>query len=83
MKRIILFFALLLPLLAWGQDATEPVQQGINWVDAIIELWIPITTIIAWFLYRLIPTKRADIIMTVINWLVTLIPDNKKGGGKH
>jgi len=49
-----------------------------NW-GVIFAFLVPV----AWALVRLTPTKWDDRILKVIIKVIELIPDNKKGGGKH
>lgn len=64
-----------------------PETNGDIWdviINIISDNWGFILSGLTYILYRFIPTKRADIIISLISWLWnTLIPDRKKGGGKH
>ena len=45
---------------------------------------IPMIVSIAWIIVRLTPTKKDDNILRIIVKIIdVIIPDNKKGGGKH
>lgn len=53
-------------------------------LDIVSNNWELILSGLAYILYRFIPTKKADIIISLISWLWnTLLPDRKKGGGTH
>jgi len=71
---------------AFGQDTTVVNQSG-SVFDSIFgfisDNWPLISGILCYILYRLIPTKNADVVMRLLTWAVSLIPDNKKGGGKY
>ncbi len=54
-----------------------------NWLSLILDNWEYITAILMYVLYRIIPTAKADFIKKTIDWIWGLIPDRKKGGGKH
>ena len=53
-------------------------------MDFIIEHWPSISAILGAILLRLIPTeKNYDIISKILKLLDLVIPNLKKGGGKH
>ena len=49
-----------------------------NWYSILIGL-VPVV----WIVVRLTPTEKDDKIWGFIAKMINMIPDNKKGGGKH
>jgi hypothetical protein len=53
-------------------------------ISFLTENWVWILPAITWLVHRLIPTEKADRIITIIKWIFDkLIPDRKAKGGKH
>lgn len=53
-------------------------------VSFLAENWVWILPALTWLIHRLVPTEKADRIISVIKWIFDkLIPDRKKAGGKH
>ena len=84
---LILAALLIMSANAFSQDTAVVSTDSTSFLDGIIAFisdnWGVIAGILTYILYRLIPTGKADVIMKVISWLISLIPDNKKGGGKY
>ena len=84
-KYLVLIMFIVVSFAAFGQVDSVTVKQSssLNWFDFMVDNWVSISTILLYIVYRLVPTKQADFIKAVIDWLWNIIPDNKKGGGKH
>ena len=53
-------------------------------IDFLVQNWVWLLPGLTWLLHRIIPTEKADRIITIIKWIFDkLIPDRKKQGGKH
>jgi len=85
MKRIVLLFSLLIvSLIAIAQGETVQPEAASKVLDLFSEIWPLVAPFILWVIYRLVPTKSADVIWKVLTWLIdTFIPDRKSGGGTH
>lgn len=68
-----------------GVSATPDKQTLLESVmNFLIENWVWLLPGLTWLLHRIIPTEKADRIITIIKWIFDkLIPDRKKQGGKH
>ena len=54
-----------------------------NMFNYIVDNWTTLSPIVigaAWFIVRLTPTEKDN---DFLKWLLELIPNFKKGGGKH
>lgn len=69
-----------MPALAETVAEVEKESFFMEFLTANIEA---ISIVVTWLVVRLVPTKWKDPILMVINWLISLIPDKKSGGGKH
>jgi len=86
MKKL-LFFIMAIVLFSFGisaQDISIEADKEANvYLQFLFENYEYIVPVLIWLVYRFVPTKQSDIIVKAINWLISLIPDKKKGGGTH
>ena len=53
-------------------------------MNFLIENWVWLLPGLTWLLHRFIPTEKADRIISIVKWIFDkIVPDRKKGGGKH
>lgn len=87
MKKLFLFLIMmvvfLIPSLAQEAEVAIEAVKSSFWLDLITENWEVISVLVIWLVNRIVPTKWRDPILTVVTWLLSLIPDKKTGGGKH
>lgn len=84
MRKIVLLFIAALLFVTNAFAAADVIGNiGGGVVDFLLSNAEYLLPIVAWILYRFIPTAKADLILKFIKWVIELIPDKKKGGGKH
>lgn len=65
-------------------QSVDTVSEDVNFLMEFLSSNIEaIGVIVSWLVIRLIPTKWKDPVMMIVNWLISLVPDRKSGGGKH
>jgi hypothetical protein len=64
-------------------QGVEVVEDGNFFMDFLTQNIEVIGVLVTWIVLRVVPTKWKDPLLSLINWLISIIPDKKSGGGKH
>ena len=65
-------------------QVVEPVvEDGNFFMDFLAANYEVLAVALTWIIVRVVPTKWKDPILMILNWLISLIPDKKAGGGSH
>ena len=85
MKKYLLLIAFLVAFIAPSfAQAVEAVAEDSNFlIEFLSANYEAVAVITTWLVMRLIPTKWKDPVLMILNWLISLIPDKKSGGGSH
>lgn len=67
---------------AVGVPVVETVKDNFL-LDFLMENIEAIGLILTWLVIRLVPTRWKDPVLALVKWIISIIPDRKKGGGVH
>lgn len=82
-KYLLLLIAFLSVSVAIAAGVTPEIVEENFLMDFLSANIEAIVIIVTWLVVRLVPTKWKDPVLMVINWLISIIPDKKSGGGSH